>query len=387
MMNLLNKLSERFFPPIQNLVPGVHQYQAPDDASFPYRLHLRVEQTGNGTLIVNASTVLHLNQTATEYAYHLIKLTPDDELIRTMAKRYQVHKDQARQDHQDLIEKLLALVSTPDLDPVTFLGFERTEPYSGEITAPYRLDCALTYQLPAGEDKTAAPVERAMTELSTDEWKIVMENAWQAGIPHLIFTGGEPTLRADLVELIEHAEHLGQVTGLLTDGHKLGDSEYLQALLQSGLDHLMIVLDPDKDTLWETLDKVLHEDIHTTVHLTLTGQNADQFSEHLSRLTGLDLQALSLSTNNPALNETLQEIRNQAAVLGLSLVWDIPAPYSSFNPVALELGENEQQTSGAGSAYLYIEPDGDVLAAQGLPDVLGNMLSEPWGQIWQRMSG
>ena len=86
MMNLLNKLSERFFPPIQNLVPGVHQYQAPDDASFPYRLHLRVEQTGNGTLIVNASTVLHLNQTATEYAYHLIKLTPDDELIRTMAK-------------------------------------------------------------------------------------------------------------------------------------------------------------------------------------------------------------------------------------------------------------------------------------------------------------
>ena len=386
-MNLLNKLSERFFPPIQPLEPGVYQYQAPEDAAFPYRLHLRVESSGNGTLIVNASTVLHLNQTAAEYAYHLVKQTPEDELVRLMGKRYQVHKDQARQDHQELVEKLLVLVSTPDLDPVTFLGFDREEPYSGEITAPYRLDCALTYQLPAGQDQAAAPVERAKTELSTDEWKSVMENAWQAGIPHLIFTGGEPTLRADLVELIMHAEHLGQVTGMLTDGQKLGDNEYLQSLLQSGLDHLMIVLDPEQDGLWDTLDKVLHEDIHTTVHLTLTSQNTDQFSNHLERLTSLDLQALSLSTNDPALNETLQEMRDQAAMLGLSLVWDIPTPYSSFNPVALELAESDQQTTGAGSAWLYVEPDGDVLAAQGLPDVLGNLLKDPWGQIWERLTG
>lgn len=387
MMNLLNKLSERFFPPIQNLEPGVYQYQAPDDAAFPYRLHLRVEPNGNGTLIVNASTVLHLNQSAAEYAFHLVKQTPEDELVSLMAKRYQVNKGQARQDHQDLVEKLLALVSTPDLDPVTFLGFDRAEPYSGEITAPYRLDCALTYQLPAGEDQSAAPVERAQTELSTDEWKAVMENAWQAGIPQLIFTGGEPTLRPDLVELIEHAEHLGQVTGLLTDGHKLGDSEYLEALLQSGLDHLMIVLNPEIETLWETLDKVLHEDIHTTVHLTLTSKNSGQFSEHLKRLAGLDLQVLSLSTNDPALNETLQVVRNQAATLGLSLVWDIPTPYSSFNPVALELAEDKHHTTGSGIAWLYIEPDGDVLAAQGQPDVLGNMLKDPWVQIWEKLTG
>ena len=387
MMNLLNKLSERIFPPIQILEPGVYQYQAPEDAAFPYRLHLRVEPSGKGTLIVNASTVLHLNQTAAEYAYHLIKQTPEDELVRLMAKRYQVNKEQARQDHQDLVEKLLAMVSTPDLDPVTFLGFDREEPYSGEITAPYRLDCALTYQLPAGQDQSVAPVARAKTELSTDEWKSVMENAWQAGIPHLIFTGGEPTLRADLVELIMHAEHLGQVTGLLTDGHKLGDSEYLQSLLQSGLDHLMVVLDPDKTALWETLDKVLHEDIHTTIHLTLTRQNAGNFSDHLKRLTNLDLQSLSLSTNDPALNETLQEMRDQAAMLGLALIWDIPTPYSSFNPVSLELAENEQLTTGAGSAWLYVEPDGDVLTAQGLPDVLGNLLKEPWGQIWERLTG
>ena len=42
-----------------------------------------------------------------------------------------------------------------------------------------------------------------------------MDKAWAAGIPHITFTGGEPTLRDDLPALIAHAEKIGQVTGLL----------------------------------------------------------------------------------------------------------------------------------------------------------------------------
>ena len=66
----------------------------------------------------------------------------------------------------------------------------------------------------------------------------MLDKAWAFGIPHITFTGGEPTLREDLPALIAHAEANGQVTGLLTDGLKLADDAYLNSLLQTGLDHL-----------------------------------------------------------------------------------------------------------------------------------------------------
>jgi len=43
-------------------------------------------------------------------------------------------------------------------------------------------------------------------ELSTADWKLVLDRAWEMGVPHIIFTGGEPTLCEDLPELIAHAE-------------------------------------------------------------------------------------------------------------------------------------------------------------------------------------
>jgi MoaA/NifB/PqqE/SkfB family radical SAM enzyme len=74
-------------------------------------------------------------------------------------------------------------------------------------------------------------------------------------------------------------------------------------------------------------------------------------------------------------------LRDQAANLGLSLVWDIPVPYSSSNPIAIEVVE-DKTIEGAGRAWLYVEPDGDVLPAQGINRVLGNFLLDPWVEIW-----
>ena len=67
--------------------------------------------------------------------------------------------------------------------------------------------------------------------------------------------------------------------------------------------------------------------------------------------------------------------------MGLTLRWDLPVPYSAQNPVAHEAIEDDAP-SGAGKAWLYVEPDGDVLPAQGLADqVLGNFLKDPWEKI------
>jgi MoaA/NifB/PqqE/SkfB family radical SAM enzyme len=39
---------------------------------------------------------------------------------------------------------------------------------------------------------------------------------------------------------------------------------------------------------------------------------------------------------------------------------------------------------GAGRAWLYVEPDGDVLPSQGIDRLLGNILRDPWSEIWRR---
>ena len=59
--------------PIKPLQAGMYHYISPQDDPRNYRLHLRIEKDGNGILILNGSTILHLNQTATEYAYYLIQ--------------------------------------------------------------------------------------------------------------------------------------------------------------------------------------------------------------------------------------------------------------------------------------------------------------------------
>ena len=385
-MTSIREAIRRRLAPVQPLKAGIFHYQAPPEDEFPYRYHLRIEKDGSGILIINASTVLHLNHTAAEYAYHLVKQTPKDAIVRQIASRYNVAKSQALADYEDFQERIFSIVNMPDLDPVTFLDFEREVPYSKELSAPYRLDCALTYRLPEGINPDAAPTKRVDRELTRGEWKAILSKAWDAGIPHVVFTGGEPTLRDDLIELIGHAEALGQVTGLLTDGFKLTDPDYLHTILQTGLDHLMVVLNPEDEKSWQVLEKVLPEDIFTTVHLTITPENASGVVGLIDKLDDVGVTSLSLSNSSPNLDAALEAARQRAAERLIDLEWDLPVPYSSRNPVALELEEAEdvQVPQGAGRGWLYVEPDGDVLPAQGINEVLGNLLRDDWAEIWQK---
>ncbi|HEY5669953.1 MAG TPA: radical SAM protein [Anaerolineales bacterium] len=373
----------RLFDPIKPIPQGIYHYQSPLEDPRNYRLHLRIEEDGSGIMIVNASTVLHLNQTAAEYAYYFVKNTPAEKVTQLVSQRYSVDPAQAAKDYHNLTERILTLIEVPDLDPVTFLDFERKTPYARTILAPYRLDCALTYRLPKGADPEAAPKKRVDRELNTQEWISVLDKAWHAGIPHIVFTGGEPTLREDTLTLIAHAEHNGQVSGLLSDGLRLVEEAYLVDLLQTGLDHLMMVLEPENDLSWQALGKVLAADLFTAIHLTLTPQNAASLPGYIKKLAEMGTPAISLTSQDPSLGETLQALRDHAADLQMSLVWDLPVPYSSQNPIAMELVE-EKLVDGAGRAWLYVEPDGDVLPAQGLNQILGNMLKDPFEKIWNR---
>lgn len=366
----------------EHLPAGTHMLKSGSDEPA-YRLHLRLNKDGSGLLVMNAATVLHLNPSAAEFAYHMMKGTPPQDVAEQLSRRYRISQQVALRDFHEFRDRIQALIHTPDLDPVSFLNFERVAPHSQNLSAPLRLDCALTYRLPPGTQSEYAPTKRVDRELTTEEWQSIMDKAWKFGIPHIIFTGGEPTLREDLFALIAHTEKNGQVCGLLTDGMKLVDKEYLQTLLQTGLDHLLIILQPDNNISWKALNKIMPQDIFTTVHFTVTPKNIGSAEGVLNKLAQMDVKNISLSTSEASLKEAIIPLRNQAAGLGLTLQWDLPVPYSADNPVTAEV-EDDAVPEGAGKIWLYVEPDGDVLPAQGEANkVLGNILRDPCEKIYR----
>jgi MoaA/NifB/PqqE/SkfB family radical SAM enzyme len=144
----------------------------------------------------------------------------------------------------------------------------------------------------------------------------------------------------------------------------------------------MIVFSQTDEQVWKSLEIILPEDIFTTVHLTVTTDELDHFFGLLDRFAEMGVNAISLSNNDPSLDDALLQTREYAAELQIPLVWDMPVPYSVRNPVNLEAEETER-IEGSGRAWLYIEPDGDVLPAQGINQILGNFLSDDWESIWK----
>ena len=145
----------------------------------------------------------------------------------------------------------------------------------------------------------------------------------------------------------------------------------------------MVIFQSGKERAWGGLSTSLAGDLFVAIHITITPETAPTTPALLKWLAEQGVKAVSLSISNPELSGDLVLARDQAAALGLSLVWDLPVPYSALNPVALETQGDTAPLLKSHSS-LYIEPDGDVLPAQGVNKVLGNMLRDPWEQIWAK---
>lgn len=385
-MNILEKTLNRIFPPLQPIQAGIYRQEGRLKEAGLDRLHLRVEPDQNGLLIVNGSVVIHLNRSAVEYALCLVQGKNRAETIKIVKDRYRIPGNQAAADYDRLLDEIHLLLEQEDLSPVEFLDFDRAAPASGAISAPYRLDCALTYRQPDGSEALYAPVDRSLRELTGAEWKVMLNKAWAAGIPHVVFTGGEPTMHPDLPELVQHVADTGMVCGLISNGVRLADKDYLHSLLNAGLDHLMLILQPSDTISWKVLGDVLAEDISVTVHLTMQANSASHADFLIPRLSEMGVKQISLSQAHHDFAPILEDFRRKVAEEHLHLVWDLPVPYSALNPVAQEM-EGTREAGPDSLAFMYIEPDGDVLAAQGYEKVYGNLLAGDWDAIWKAAKG
>src|ERR1700722_8439920 len=109
------------------------------------------------------------------------------------------------------------------------------------ISNPLALIAEVTHRCPLHCVYCSNPLELAAvnSELSTEEWIGVFQQAGKLGMLHAHFTGGEPLARPDLTELIAGARTAGLYTNLITSGIGLA-APRLPALVEAGLDHIQL---------------------------------------------------------------------------------------------------------------------------------------------------
>lgn len=212
---------------------GLYHYQHATSGGKS-SVHLRVEQDSTGVLLVNASRIYHLNQTAAFMAYNLIKQVDETGIITSLIDTYQLNGKNALEEYRAFKNTFYQMIDPDDHCPVCDFDFDISSPFSHMPSAPYRMDLALTYRCNNACHHCYNDRTRNIKELSLDGWKKVIDMVWQQGIPQVVFTGGEPTLIDFLPELIAYAQNKGLVTGMNSNGRLLRDAKYVNTLVDSG---------------------------------------------------------------------------------------------------------------------------------------------------------
>ena len=124
-------------------------------------------------------------------------------------------------------------------------------PFAG---GPAGLLAELTHRCPLQCPYCSNPLEleRSNAELTADEWGETFRQAASIGALQLHLSGGEPTVRRDLEEILAHAVDAGLYTNLVTSAVLL-TRERLQRLAEIGLDHVQVSI---QDVVPESADRI-----------------------------------------------------------------------------------------------------------------------------------
>ena len=371
-----------------------------------HRFHLRVDSDKKGVLMVDASKLIFLNGTALDYVSCFLEGLREEEAVRLMRKRYRdLDVDTAKYHYLKTQRQLVGYVVQGDESVIQNIGQESMNMGADELPAPYRMDLVLTYKCQNG-CLHCYNEKRPKEEYGLTQWYQVQERLWEAGVPHIVFTGGEATLYPHLRELIVHSEAIGQVTGLITNGRKLKDRAYLRDLIEAGLDHVQITLLSHRESVhdrlagakgaWkETVEGIkaaVAEDIHLVTNTTIMASNVDEMEDTMRFLISLGVENIAFNSiirsgkgkntegiDYQRLEEVLDKLNGIAQEEFVKLTWYSPTPYCDFNPINHGLGIKQ---CTACSLNMAVEPDGTVLPCQSYYEGLGNILTDSWDSIW-----
>jgi len=296
------------------------------------------------------------------------------------------------------------------------LGFS-TLPILSEVALTYRcnLRCRFCY---AG---CGCHREEATPELPTGDVKRILEVIRRdAQVPSVSFTGGEPTLRDDLPELVRHATGLGLRVNLISNG-TLVDAALAARLSAAGLASAQVSLEAPEAGCHDALTistspfarsvaavghlRAAGVRVHTNT--TINRENLGLVARMPEFVRGLGLERFSLNLVIPAgsagdgagragcgpsrdlnvryteLVALLPEVAARARRAGVEFMWYSPTPVCVFNPVAHGLGN---KGCAACDGLLSVDAGGRVLPCSSMFEPQGSLLERPFAEVWQSPS-
>lgn len=335
----------------------------------------------------------------------------------------ETHRTYPRTDRallqEDLELMLRSLVAIAQgREPDVAVGALTLGEYADKMSAPHRIDLMVSAMTRGGawhcnqkclHCYAAGQPMGESRELTTAEWKDVLARLRAANIPQVTFTGGEPTLRGDLVELVDAAQWF--VTRLNTNGRLL-TPQLCRALAEASLDSVQVTLyaadaeahnalvgAPGFDETVRGIRNAVDAGLIVSVNTPLCSLNRDyaatlRFAAALGvryatcsglipsgGAEGAESRATRLSAEE--LTEILQSA--VAAAHELSMELDFTSPGWLPEQTLRALGLHLIPSCGACLSNMAVAPDGTVIPCQSWlgGTALGNILTDDWDKIWQ----
>ena len=289
--------------------------------------------------------------------------------------------------------------------------------YAPFMQAPHRMDLMVSAMTKDGRWHcnqkcihcyAAGQTLSGEAELSTEEWKQILDRCRSAGIPQVTFTGGEPTMRGDLFELIRHARWF--ISRLNTNGIRL-TPEYCRGLRNAELDsvqitfysadpqiHNRLVGAPRFEPTLAGIKNALAEGLSVSINTPLCTLNRD-YERTLELLhdlgvvyvtcSGLITTGSAAGPESEALqlkSEELEEILRRAAAYchqnGMEIAFTSPG---WLREEVFEELNISSPSCGACLSNMAVTPGGNVVPCQSWlsDEPLGNMLTDEWKDIWE----
>jgi pyrroloquinoline quinone biosynthesis protein E len=278
------------------------------------------------------------------------------------------------------------------------------------LANPLALIAEITHRCPLHCVYCSNPVvlTTAKSELSSEDWLRVFQEAARLGVLHVHLTGGEPAARADLGQLIAGAHGSGLYTNLITSGMGIS-RDRLKDFVNAGLDHIQLSF---QDSQVEHADSIAgtrsHEHkvelagwirehrIAFTVNLVVHRQNLDHLEEMIAFFERLQPDRIEIAhsqyygwalENRVALMPTPGQLESSQKVMsaadsrlkGKVRIESVTADYYATYPKAC--------MGGWGRRLMLIDPAGRALPchAAGVIPGLGfdSVREHSLGWIWR----
>jgi len=290
-----------------------------------------------------------------------------------------------------------------------YSGSFNTLPVLSEIAVTYRcnLKCRFCYAACGCQRK-----DGDASEMSTKEiLKILKVIRNDAKVPSVSFTGGEPLLRNDLEELVSGAKNIGLRVNLITNGTLLAGNDRAERLHKAGLNSAQVSLEGPTAEIHDNLTEIpgsfektmsgisslKKAGIHVHTNTTINSKNSNHLVDIVRTVSKLGMKRMSMNMVIPtgsAVNSNLQvsyseiwpviePVRNETRRLGIDFMWYSPTPMCIFNPLAEGFGN---KSCAACDGLLSVAPNGDVLPCSSYPQSVGNLLRQPFSEVWNSAS-